>query len=121
MNHTLKVILDEGPRPKGGKLKQYPRGTYFGRKINWFRPKNSVKRRTFDLDQGMSNLRIQCASNQSKLVPRKLDLDHHLKWPLIKHLNGCKVKVVMVMFKNFEPHHAKWLHFINTFILLIMT
>jgi hypothetical protein len=50
MNHTLKVILDEGPRPKGGKLKQYPRGTYFGRKINWFRPKNSVKRRTFDLE-----------------------------------------------------------------------
>ncbi len=31
--------LDEGPRPKSGKLRLNLHGTYFGGKINWFGPK----------------------------------------------------------------------------------
>jgi len=41
--------LNEGPRPESGKLMLNVHGTYFGRKINWFRPKNSAKRRGPDL------------------------------------------------------------------------
>jgi hypothetical protein len=48
-------LLDEGPRPKSGKLRLNLHGTCFGGKINWFRPN-------------------QFASNQSKLVHRKLDV-----------------------------------------------
>jgi hypothetical protein len=50
MNHTFKVTLDKGPRPKGAKLRQNPCGTYFGGKINWFKPKNNVKRKPLDLE-----------------------------------------------------------------------
>jgi len=32
--------LDEGARPKSGKLRLNLHGTYFRGKINWFRPKN---------------------------------------------------------------------------------
>jgi hypothetical protein len=42
--------LDEGPRPKSGKLKLNLHGTCFGGKINWFKPKNSSKRRALDLE-----------------------------------------------------------------------
>jgi hypothetical protein len=42
--------LDEGPKPKSGKLKLNLHGTYFGGKINWFGPKNSDKRRALDLE-----------------------------------------------------------------------
>ncbi len=37
--------LDEGPRPKSGKLRLNLHGTCFGVKFNWFGPKNSAKRR----------------------------------------------------------------------------
>jgi hypothetical protein len=42
--------LDEGPRPKSGKLRVNLHGSCFGGKINWFRPKNSAKRRAPDLE-----------------------------------------------------------------------
>jgi len=41
--------LDEGPRPKSGKLRLNLHGTCLGGKINWFEPKNSAKRRAADL------------------------------------------------------------------------
>ncbi len=40
--------LDEGPRPKSGKLRLH--GTCFGGEINWFGPNNSAKRRAPDLE-----------------------------------------------------------------------
>jgi len=99
------VTLHEGPRPmnsnnligrnlyigpkafkersktKKWQIEAKPNGTFFGRKINWLRPKNSSKRRAPDFKEPrirlgtkvQSNSRIQFASNQSKLVPRKLD------------------------------------------------
>jgi len=43
--------LDEGhQRPKSGKLRLNLQDTCFGGKIEWFRPKNSVKRRAPDLE-----------------------------------------------------------------------
>jgi len=42
--------LDAGPRPKSGKLRLNLHGTSFGRKINWFGPKNSAKMRAPDLE-----------------------------------------------------------------------
>jgi hypothetical protein len=42
--------LDEGPRPKSGKLRLNLYGTYFGGKINWFGPKNGAKRRAPGLE-----------------------------------------------------------------------
>jgi hypothetical protein len=42
--------LDKGPRPKNDKLKLNLHGTCFGGKINWFKPKNSAKRRSLDLE-----------------------------------------------------------------------
>jgi len=42
--------LDEGPRPKSGKLRTNLHGTCFGGKINWFGPKNSAERRAPDLE-----------------------------------------------------------------------
>jgi len=43
--------LDEGPRPKSGKLRLNLHGTCLGGKINWFGPKkNSAKRRAPDLE-----------------------------------------------------------------------
>ncbi len=56
-----------------------PHGSCFGGKINWFRHKNSAKGelliwRTKNIwTMVQSNSRIRFASNQSKLVPRKLD------------------------------------------------
>jgi len=41
---------DEVPRPKSGKLRLNLHGTYFGGKINWFRPKNSAETRAPDLE-----------------------------------------------------------------------
>jgi hypothetical protein len=41
--------LNEGPRPKNGKLRLIWH-TYFGRKFNWFRPKDSAKKKTLDLE-----------------------------------------------------------------------
>jgi hypothetical protein len=41
--------VDEGPRPKSGKLRLNLHGTCFGGKINWFGRKNSAKRRAPDL------------------------------------------------------------------------
>jgi hypothetical protein len=48
-------FLDEGPRPKKGKLKLNIHGTYFGGKIDWFKPKNNVKRRAHDLENQESS------------------------------------------------------------------
>jgi hypothetical protein len=42
--------LDEGSKPKSDKLRLNLHGTCIGGKINWFRPKNSVKRRAPDLE-----------------------------------------------------------------------
>jgi isocitrate dehydrogenase len=42
-------LLDEGLRPKNGKLRINLDGTYFRRKINWFGPKNNVKRKALEL------------------------------------------------------------------------
>ncbi len=42
--------LNKGPKPKSGKLRLNVPGTCFGGKINWFRPKNSGKRRAPDLE-----------------------------------------------------------------------
>jgi hypothetical protein len=42
--------LDEGPRPKSGKLRLNLHGICFGRKINWFIPTNNAKRRAHDLE-----------------------------------------------------------------------
>jgi hypothetical protein len=42
--------LDEGPRPKSGKLRLNLHGTCFGGRMNWFGPKNSVKRRAPNLE-----------------------------------------------------------------------
>jgi hypothetical protein len=73
--------LNEDPKPKSGKLRLNVHHTCFGRKINWFRPKNSPKWRAPDLEEPriwlgtkvQSNSRILFASHQSKLVPRVLD------------------------------------------------
>jgi hypothetical protein len=42
--------LDEGPRPKNGKLRLNLHDTSFGGKINWFGSKNSAERRAPDLE-----------------------------------------------------------------------
>jgi hypothetical protein len=42
--------LDERLRPKSGKLRLNLHGTCFGGKINWFKPKNSAKRKALDLE-----------------------------------------------------------------------
>jgi len=73
--------LDKGPRPKSGKLRLNLHGTGFGGKINWFRPKKVPKgelliwrtKNQAIRTKVQSNPRIQFASNESKLVPRKLD------------------------------------------------
>jgi hypothetical protein len=43
--------LDEGPRPKSGKLRLNLHGTCFGGKTNWFGPKNSAKTRAPNLEK----------------------------------------------------------------------
>jgi hypothetical protein len=43
-------LLNKGPRPKSGKSRLNLHAICFGRKINWLRPKSSVERRTFDLE-----------------------------------------------------------------------
>jgi hypothetical protein len=71
--------LDKGPRPKSGKLRLNLHGSCFGGKIHWFRHRNSAKGelliwRTKNIRTKIqSNSRIRFASNQDKLVPRKLD------------------------------------------------
>jgi hypothetical protein len=64
-----------------------PTWHHFGGKINWFGPtkEKRLPRRAHDLEnQDASKLlefnsRIQFASNESKLVPRNLNLGPHLK------------------------------------------
>jgi hypothetical protein len=43
--------LDEGPRPKSGKLRLNLNGTCVGGKINLLGPKNSAERRAPDLEK----------------------------------------------------------------------
>jgi hypothetical protein len=52
--------LDEGSRPKSGKLRLNLHGTCFEGKINWFGPKNSAKRRAPDLENQRIKFRDQC-------------------------------------------------------------
>jgi hypothetical protein len=40
----------QGSKTKSGKLRLNVHGTYFGGKINWFRPENSAKRRAPGLE-----------------------------------------------------------------------
>jgi len=42
--------LDEGPRPKSGKLRLNLHGTCFGGKITWFGPKYCATRSAPDLE-----------------------------------------------------------------------
>jgi hypothetical protein len=42
--------LNEGLRPKSGKLTLNLHGTCFGGEINWFRPKSNAKRKFLDLE-----------------------------------------------------------------------
>jgi hypothetical protein len=82
---------------KSGKLRLNLHGTWFGGKNSWVRPKNSAKRRAPDLENQESgwgprlhsNSRIQFASDESKLVPRKLD-----PWPSTKV--GLSVKQIPI-------------------------
>jgi hypothetical protein len=37
------ATLDEGPRPKNGKIKAKLAWHHFGGKINWFQPKKGAK------------------------------------------------------------------------------
>jgi hypothetical protein len=53
--------LDEGLRPKNDKLKLNLYGTYFGGKINWFRPKN--KKENFSFREPRIKLRTKVKSN----------------------------------------------------------
>jgi hypothetical protein len=46
----LEHALINGAKPKSGKLRLNVPVTCFGGKINWFRPKNSGKRRAPDLE-----------------------------------------------------------------------
>jgi len=53
MVESFKLVsrpLNEGSRPKSGKLGLNLHGTCFGGKINWLGPKNSAKRRAPDLE-----------------------------------------------------------------------
>jgi hypothetical protein len=81
---TFKLIprpLDKGPKPKSGKLRLNLHGTCFGVKINWLGPKKHCWKESSWFEEPRirlgtkveSNSRIQFASNQSKLVLRKLD------------------------------------------------
>jgi len=85
--------FDEGPRPKSGKLSEAkPTWHLFWREnqLVWIK-KHSAKKESLQFGEPrirlgtkvQSNLRIQFASNQSKLVPRKLDMDPRLKWALM--------------------------------------
>jgi hypothetical protein len=56
--------LDEGSRPKSGKLRLNLHGTCFEGKINWLRPKNSAKRRAPDLENQESGLGPRCSPTQ---------------------------------------------------------
>jgi hypothetical protein len=76
----------KGPRPTSDKLRLNLHSTYFGGKINWFKPPQKKNKRAqkgaHDLRTKMegvgskegSNSRIQFASNGSKLVPTDLDI-----------------------------------------------
>jgi len=61
----------------------------FGKKINWFQPKNELKRRAHDLKEPRcklgSNTRIQFDSNESKFgpwTPSKVGLSIEVQTPL---------------------------------------
>jgi hypothetical protein len=82
----------QGSKPKKWLMESKPTTTWrhhFGVKINCCRQNNSrahhhVKNQYAKAigPKAGSNSRIQFASNESKLVPRKLDPGHHLKWAL---------------------------------------
>jgi hypothetical protein len=73
--------LHEGPRAKSGKLSLNLHGTCSGGKMNWFGPKKQCQKESSWFGEPRiklgtkvwSNSRIQFASNQFTLVPRKLD------------------------------------------------
>ncbi len=82
--------LDEGPRTKSGKLSLNLHGTIsegnsigsgqnreFKGEIMIWRTKMQAR------SKAGSNLRIQFASNKSKLVPKNLDLGPYLKWAVL--------------------------------------
>ncbi len=81
--------LDEGPKPKSGKLKLI-HGTILGGKSIGSDPNKRPQRRAHDSENQdasygskvVSNSRIQFASNESKLIPTNLDTRYHLKWAL---------------------------------------
>ncbi len=82
--------FDEGPRPKSGKLRLNLHGTILeGNSISsgWkreFKGEIMIGRTKMQArSKAGSNLRIQFASNKSKLVPRNFDLGPYLKWVLL--------------------------------------
>jgi hypothetical protein len=82
--------LDEGPRPKSGKLRLNLHGTISeGKSIGLgqkrkFKGEIMIWRTKIQArSKARSNLRVQFASNKSKLVPRNLDLGPYLKWALL--------------------------------------
>ncbi len=79
--------MDEGPKPKSGKLRLNLHGTILeGKSIGWEK-KREFKIKAHDLENQDaklgSNSRIQFISNESKLVPRNLNLRSFLKWTLV--------------------------------------
>jgi hypothetical protein len=80
--------LDEGPRPKSGELRLNLHGTCFGGKINWFRPKNSAKRRAPNLEKQESGYEPRYSPTQGfnllQISPNwflgNRTLDPHQKW-----------------------------------------
>jgi hypothetical protein len=84
--------LDEGPRPKSGKLRLNLHGICFGGKINWFGPKNSAKRRAPDLENQESGWGLRCSPTQGfnlcQVSPNwflgNWTLDPCLKWAEVR-------------------------------------
>ncbi len=77
----MRATLDEGPRPKSGKLRLNPHGTILEGKSIASEPKKKSSKESSWFGEPRcklqskagSNSRIQFASNESKLVPRNLD------------------------------------------------
>jgi hypothetical protein len=90
-SHKLDPLpLDEDPRPKSGKLRLNLHGTILEGKSIGSGQKREFKGEIMIWRTEMqarskagSNLRIQFASNKSKLVPRNLDVGPYLKWALL--------------------------------------
>jgi len=78
------LFIDEGPRPKSDKLRFNPHGTILEGKSNWLELKKRIQKGESSWFEKprcklRSNIRIQSASNESKLVPTNLNLGPHLK------------------------------------------